>query len=144
MNNPSDIEVLDHENPFANAGVSKILAMQSARDDDRLASKKVWRQLDLTFRTPSTQRRTAIWISGFKAWVSMSRKSPDPNTGPDAELIVRFLDETLRRTTLCGHDKPAPSESTFTSGIFALSRYSEFTYPDEARHKVKRLDDELG
>ncbi|KAK5202702.1 hypothetical protein LTR41_011551 [Exophiala xenobiotica] len=148
MDNSSDIEVSEHENPFANAGVSKILAMQSARDDDRLASKKVWKQLDLTFRTPTTQRGAAIWINGFKAWVSMSRKrfaafyplssyspliylrSPDPNTGPDAELFIRFLDETLRRTTPRGHDKPAPSECTFNSGIFALTRYFEFTYPD--------------
>lgn len=74
MDNGSDIEISDIEDQYPQAEIHRKLTTEAHVSEDRLASKKVWKQLEITFSSPTTQRRAAIWIKGWKAWITTSRK----------------------------------------------------------------------
>ena len=123
--NSSDLEVKPRSaNPYADRGMAKILQMQAHSEEDRAASKRMFKNMEATFAAISTNQSIWQWVNTWDKWIIRQRKPFVPDDQQImAEHLYRFLEEVLLRTTPRGRDKLVPSEPTILSGIICLTMY---------------------
>ncbi|KAI8266830.1 hypothetical protein K4K58_009154 [Colletotrichum sp. SAR11_239] len=89
--NSSDVEVDDPApSRFAAAGGRSLKKIVSGAPDDRLASKKAVKELQLQHRTPGSEYQTVLWSTRFQTFRQVTLKK-DPKSVPTAEDLERFI-----------------------------------------------------
>jgi hypothetical protein len=125
--NSSDLEFEKPVRQFPNAGQKIIAASAAHRREDRIESKKQVKTLRFTATDPGTTYLQARWQNVWYDFVSQTLKIPITRT-PTIEMVIRFLDTTVRRSPPDTPGMTCPSESTIKDGWEALNAYFHFRF----------------
>ncbi|KAF7189366.1 hypothetical protein HII31_09344 [Pseudocercospora fuligena] len=139
--NSSDIEFSDHETS-ARVGKRAIESIIQQSVSDRIASKKVMKQLKDNGSAPSTTISRSYWHELFKSFAQHTLHIGDrPFATPTGEDIARFIAQ-LPDHLQSRHDDGKTAWTLIKSAEVSLDRSLSFHFPDFklSKHEALRID----